>query len=702
MTRRTATSMAMAVLCAVGITIPVLAAPSTAGAAARVAHSPAVKAGSVNASGTLACSVSKGKVVVAPGLRFGGTATSATFTFSGKLACTGSSGVKGGTFTATGTSASNDCGILSGQGIPTMTMTATWKGKFNPSTIVFSDGNFSIGSAITIKLPSTGPNPPVGTTSVSGSFAFEPVSASFLADQTITAFAAACNDQVNGLTGFTATGVNGPSTLDIDQSQTVVPPAPPPSTPVTVGVDGSSPGAAVNENLVGVNHIVAGSQSAMAAIGTAWARTDASFEVNQGTSQAAYNCTTGSWNPSYLDGNIAIDKAAGAQPELIVDYFPSCLDYQLPGRTSAQVSTEMKAWKALVYQMALHEITAEGVRVFEVWNEPSFYMGLNGKFGYLTLYKNTVIELEAAANAAKVSIEVGGPGVDELGQIDNSWISGLLAYVAKYDLPLNFISWHQYPNDPDEGPQAPYPSGICQTGAGVDGQPCWYNPDLDVSLFARGARSVESLLSSYPTLHPVLWVDEWGVDSGTDARLSGPYGAAFVAASLDSAQQGGIGRMAFYDTADGPTSPTYDAFGLLTFGLTPKPAYYAFALWHQLAGSLLPVTLTPDQSASGPVGQIGAVASKGPGGTVKVLVYDFAPYDPTGAYGTTDPTPYDHQVTVDLAGLATGTYATSRALIDAGDLDTSVATTPISGPSGSITFTLAGEGVTLLTLTPGG
>jgi hypothetical protein len=358
-----------------------------------------------------------------------------------------------------------------------------------------------------------------------------------------------------------------------------------------------------------------------------------------------------------------------------------------------------------VYQMALHEISAQGVRVFEVWNEPSFYMPLKGKFGYLTLYKNTSTEIEAAAAAAGVpssQIEVGGPGVDELGQIDNSWISALANYVVANNLPLDFVSWHQYPNDPDEGPQAPYPSGICDTGAGANGQPCWDNPNFDVSLFQRGAESVESLLSAYPSLHPVLWVDEWGVDSGNDARLSGPYGAAFVAASLDGAQQGGIGRMAFYDTADNPASPAYDNFGLLTGTLTPKPAYYAFSMWHQLAGSLVPVTLTPDQSASAPVGQIGAVASRGTGGKVTVMVYNFAPYDASGAYGTTDPTPFDHQVTLDVTGLGAGTYNVSQSLIDGSHDDSTVATSSVSGPSPSLTFTLAGEGVTLITLIPAG
>ncbi len=658
----------------------------------------AVKAASkADASGTLGCVISKGKLVVSPGLMFTGTATSATFTFTGKLSCLGTAGITGGTFSASGTSDSNSCTLLATSGIPQLTATVDWKGKYNPSTIVFSDGNFTLGKGITITAPSTGPSPPVGTSTVTGSFAYEPATVSFVADQTVAQLQAGCNETTGGLTGFTFTGINGASTLEIDQQQTTTPPPPPPSLPVTVGVDASIPGAPVNQDLIGVNHVLAGSPPLLQAIGVPWARTDASLDYGAGTPDAAYNCTTGQWNPSYLDSNIALDKQAGAQVELIVDYLPPCI----ANRSS---STDVAAWEALVYQMAYHEITAEGVTTFEVYNEPSFKFPLTGQDGYELLYKDTAKELEKAAKAAgNVPIAVGGPGNDELGQIDNSWISALVGYVMKEKLPLDFISWHQYPNDPDEGPQSFLPDGICDTGPPANGQPCWYNPNLDVTLFARGAESVKALLAaSYPNFHPLLWIDEWGVDSGNDARLDGPYGAAFVAASLDSAQQGGVDRMSFYDAADNPFDPAYDNFGLLYADSTPKPVYYVFGMWHDLAGSLLPVTLTPDQTDSGPVGQIGAVASEGSGGTINVMVYNFAPYDSSGVYGTTDPTPFDHQVTVDLSGLPASSYSETRTLIDGQNTDATVDNSSVSGSAATFTFNLSGEGVTMLTLTPTG
>jgi hypothetical protein len=82
------------------------------------------------------------------------------------------------------------------------------------------------------------------------------------------------------------------------------------------------------------------------------------------------------------------------------------------------------------------------------------------------------------------------------------------------------------------------------------------------------------------------------------------------------------------------------------------------------------------------------------------MVYNFDPYDPSGAYGTSDPTQFDDQVSVNLSGLSAGAYIESRSLIDGQDENAAVGSSTVTGPSTSFTFTLAGEGVTLITLTP--
>jgi hypothetical protein len=152
----------------------------------------------------------------------------------------------------------------------------------------------------------------------------------------------------------------------------------------------------------------------------------------------------------------------------------------------------------------------------------------------------------------------------------------------------------------------------------------------------------------------------------------------------------------------GPSSPSiYNNFGVLFGNLAPKPAYFAFAMWNELDGSLLPVTLSPTQTPGPGAAQIGAVASVTPSGTVHVMIYNFDPYDPTNNYGTSDPTPYDDPgVTLDLSGLPAASYSVSQTLVDGDQANAVVGTSTVSGPSTSVPLDQPEEAVTMFTLTP--
>ncbi|MHB8329646.1 MAG: hypothetical protein ACYDD6_08495, partial [Acidimicrobiales bacterium] len=158
--------------------------------------------------------------------------------------------------------------------------------------------------------------------------------------------------------------------------------------------------------------------------------------------------------------------------------------------------------------------------------------------------------------------------------------------------------------------------------------------------------------------------------------------------------------MTFFDVADSSTDPRAN-WGLLDSADAPKPVYEAFAYWHALSPRQVPVRLYPPQSLADGIGRIGAVASTGgPHGAITVLVYDFVPFDPTGGYGMSPPTPYDHEVDLRLTGLTDPQYRWTRALVDGENAGGMVGSGQGQGPVIDIRFTLAGEGVTLLTLTP--
>ena len=252
--------------------------------------------------------------------------------------------------------------------------------------------------------------------------------------------------------------------------------------------------ATINQGLIGFNHVSPGSGPALSALGTHWTRTDVSFETSV-NGRPVYNCTTGAWNPQVLDANVALDRQAGATPELIVDYTPPCLATDPPvgvnpNYTPPDIGPDMAKWQALVYQMALHEIGAEGVRVFEVWNEPNgeFWVATNKVSAYLTLYQATATALEAAATALGVKILVGGPALVSISVLPyQAWIDQLCSLAVTNDLPLDFISWHEYlrhqrvrsRRDSHPGPsgQVPDPASALVDGRVEPGRRCERGPE---------------------------------------------------------------------------------------------------------------------------------------------------------------------------------------------------------------------------------
>ncbi len=425
---------------------------------------------------------------------------------------------------------------------------------------------------------------------------------------------------------------------------------------VTVSVDTTATVGTVNEDLIGTNQPVAGAGPVMAPLGVGWARTDMSLD-------SSYDCSTGTWDPSSLDRKVQEDYAMGGTPELIVDYSPKCMtalgqSYEPPDKSLCPLSllgcpsVDWGPWSKLVYKSALHEMKVEGVRIFEVWNEPDGTFWYGTLADYLAMYKASADAIEAAATKAGLTgqVLVGGPG---LLYSDPAWLTAFFAYVSAQHLPLGFVSWHYYGNYPGVGPFDENGTVLPpKPPAGVP--PYWYNPGTRAQSYGAQVQLVKTLLDAFPALHPLTVIDEWNIDAGYDPRADTVYDAAFAAAVLDSVQQAGLDRMAFFRVAD-DSPATLGNWGMLFSDLRPKPVYYAFDFWHELAGRLLPTSLSPDQSAADPVGRVGALASvegrsRGAGGTVHVLLYDYAPYDPTGGYGSSDPNPYDHGVTVELGG----------------------------------------------------
>ena len=211
------------------------------------------------------------------------------------------------------------------------------------------------------------------------------------------------------------------------------------------------------------------------------------------------------------------------------------------------------------------------IKHWEIWNEPeenNIGMWVGTQQQYFDLY-------ETAAKGIKKhdpSLKVGGSVI----WLGSPLFRPFLAYCRDRKLPLDFVSWHSYPNQPQ---------GLAGDAAAAR------------KLFDQyGFKNTESRLTEW---HP-MWY-KWAAgdvdanDVGSPNRqkyvkmrenfdtMRGPKAAAFVASALMLVQDCPL-DMANYYTADTNPWGMFDSWGV------PGRVYYAFVAFNQL-------TKTPNRVA---------------------------------------------------------------------------------------------------------
>ncbi len=477
---------------------------------------------------------------------------------------------------------------------------------------------------------------------------------------------------------------------------------------INVTVDASSLGSQLNEDFIGSNWLNPGPDvPLMNALGVQTSRIAAGFDGKTNGSPN-YDCSTSAWNSSSLDSMVAAGELAGAQPEIIILATPPCMVLNPgtnPAKTLPPDPSYTTAWENLVTEMAVHEIETNHVTVYEIWNEPDWFEFWNGTMAqFFQLYSETSSALEKAASETSTKIMIGGPALANVsGSMDTVWLDAFLSYVSTNNLPLGFFSWHLYADDPFGGP-SPSSGPIClfPSDEGLPPNPCYYKQDLQSGIFGNEAQSVQQELTNFPTLHPQLWIDEWNVDALYDPRMSTDYDASYALSAMQSSQDNGVSRMVYYDMSDGANSPPPNGnFGLIDGTGNPKPVYYAFQYWHDMAGSILSSQVNQGGDPF-TTGGVGVISTENPTGVVHVALYDFVPYDPSGEYGLNTPTKSNVDVSVSIANLPYANYNITFERI--GPDPTDVADPVGSYSSGVANFAvgLPEEGVVMAVLTPVG
>lgn len=241
------------------------------------------------------------------------------------------------------------------------------------------------------------------------------------------------------------------------------------------------------------------------------------------------------------------------------------------------------------------------IRYWEIWNEPenrpACWTGTDEQF--LSLYATAAREIKSQFPKLKV----GGPGFGYTGEVGGEnfraggLITNFLAFCRRESLPLDFLSWHCYTDDPHE-----------------------------LVLRARGIRS---LLDTYGYTNAESHLNEWNYLPGKAwtpisktrgtpesrrrfyGEMAGAPGAAFIAAALMELQDAPVDAANLFHGETGP-------FGLFDIHGAPEKTYFAVRAFAEFLKA-------PRRVRVERAGMIHAVAGLNGGGTeAAILVSNLA------------------------------------------------------------------------------
>ncbi|HEY0549351.1 MAG TPA: hypothetical protein VGF13_07080 [Verrucomicrobiae bacterium] len=198
------------------------------------------------------------------------------------------------------------------------------------------------------------------------------------------------------------------------------------------------------------------------------------------------------------------------------------------------------------------------IRYWEIWNEPenrpACWTGTDEQF--LALYATAAREIKSRFPKLKV----GGPGFGYTGEVrrENFRAGGLmtnfLAFCRRASLPVDFLSWHCYTDDPHE---------LVVRARGIRSL-----------LDAHGFTNAESHLNEWNYLPGKTWAPISKTRGTPESRrifygeMAGAPGAAFVAAALMALQDAPVDAANLFHGETGP-------FGLFDIHGAPEKSYFA-------------------------------------------------------------------------------------------------------------------------------
>ena len=291
----------------------------------------------------------------------------------------------------------------------------------------------------------------------------------------------------------------------------------------------------------------------------------------------------GKYHFATLDSMISSILRAGAQPMMSFCLKPK-LFYPVIDQDIVEPDNYAE-WEQFVYDVVTHYLDyGAGIKYWEIGNEVD--IGEDGgtpyRFkpeSYVRYYKHTTAAILRADPTAKV----GGPA---LAYYKSPILPELLNAASNQHLPLDFVSWHGYNNDP--------------------------------VAFRRQIEYVKNLLSRYPDLDPETIIDEWNQDL-INPPLDPEFQPCFILETIWQMKDAGLDWSCYYHIQDWYVS--YETFekihsvdgtafmvrwwnrqpqfsGLFDYQGQVRPAYFSFKLLSRMAGQQIEVN-SSDETVHG-------------------------------------------------------------------------------------------------------
>jgi xylan 1,4-beta-xylosidase len=258
---------------------------------------------------------------------------------------------------------------------------------------------------------------------------------------------------------------------------------------------------------------------------------------------------------------------------------------------------DWKNWYDLVRAFTDHCVKRYGLAEvrgwkFEVWNEPNIGFWAGTQEQYFELYKQSAL----AVKDVDKDLQVGGPATAQL-----AWVPELIAYCSQNNLPIDFVSTHVYPSDPQQkifGKANQYPFE---------------------QVIPRGLEHIKNQVESSKMPRLPIWLTEWSSQN-----------PAFIADTIRNCV--GLAEAMSYWTFSNvfeemgvPGGIFNSTFGMLDQWGIARPSLHTFSLLHKLGEQRI-------AAGHGPV-----LATRRADGSSAILLWNLIPTKNAGLFANGDP-----------------------------------------------------------------